>query len=108
MISSSHTVFTGLTSIDWKLRQRKEMSNNNSYTKKKLKSIDKGFCLNYRKLSYRRKFIRTLWLALLSIIFIFIPEVYGISGTYFFVIVLVLCAIQTVYNYVKWQREKHD
>ena len=31
MISSSHTVFTGLTSIDGKLRQRKEMSNNNSF-----------------------------------------------------------------------------
>jgi hypothetical protein len=30
---------------------------------------DKGFCLYYYKLSYRRKFLRTLWLMATAIIF---------------------------------------
>ena len=73
--------------------------------------IDKGFSLSYWNLSYRRKFIRTLWSSLLII-----PAMLLVHMSYHSVIVtivvgIVLLAIftaQAVYNYMKWKKEKCD
>lgn len=70
--------------------------------------IDKGFELLYYKLSYRRRFIRTLWmipwmflaLVLMSLgggsIYIIIP---------FAIVLIVALYIQACHNYKKWKAE---
>ena len=37
--------------------------------------VDKCFCFAYHKLSYRRKFIRTIWMILFAILLIFIDYI---------------------------------
>lgn len=74
----------------------------------KKEKVDKGFELLYYNLSYRRRFIRTLWL---------IPwMILGLCGLYWldtpiFILVLIAVifaitdAIQALYNYKKWKEE---
>ncbi|MBQ9886450.1 MAG: hypothetical protein IJM37_06305 [Lachnospiraceae bacterium] len=76
---------------------------------------DKGFELIYWNLSYRRKFIRTLWflpciLAIAAVmialnILLDVPYVY----TAFVVIpLLVIEAAQLIFNYRQWKLEEDD
>ena len=71
--------------------------------------VDKGFELIYWNLSYRRKFIRTLWftpLSVLLIIFMFL------TGDKLFInrlmpILLALVYIwQLIYTYIKWKKRR--
>lgn len=71
--------------------------------------IDKGFELNYWKLTYRRKLIRTLW----TIPFTVLASVYICHNakTIFTKAVLILFfviigAIQIIYNYKQYLKEK--
>lgn len=71
---------------------------------------DKGFCFLYWRLSYRRKFIRTLWtmgIIVAIIIGAVIAQPAGDHfGLYLFALtVLVLGPIQAAYNYWRWQSE---
>lgn len=69
---------------------------------------DKGFEIFYWNLSYRRKFIRTLW-----IISLIIPEsilVWHFSHSKIlavgcFIILTVIGVIQAIYLYKKWKNE---
>jgi hypothetical protein len=71
---------------------------------------DKGFCLNYWKLSYRRKFLRTIWglaIVLVGAAAIFATQQgyrtvpgYVVLGT-----VLLIGVAQAIYNYSRWQSE---
>jgi len=68
--------------------------------------IDKGFELDYWKLSYRRKFIRTLWLIPLGIIAVMLVWVQSKS----FLITSISAAViigteiaQVIYTYKKWK-----
>ena len=73
--------------------------------------IDRGFSLSYWNLSYRRKFIRTLWSALLII-----PAMLLVHMSYYSMIVtivvgivlLAIFAVQAVYNYKKWKEEDNS
>lgn len=74
----------------------------NKYIKR---NIDKGFVLSYFKLSYRRKFIRTLWTIPVLIFTLFLLKINGAYGKFFPVITLVLIVMlicQLIYNYKKW------
>lgn len=67
---------------------------------------DKGFHLLYWGLSYRRKFIRTLWILCLTPLLLFIPErgvPLGVSIEYLFVAVLVVAVAQLIYTYAMWR-----
>ena len=69
----------------------------------KVEKNDKGFGLIYYKLSYRRKFIRTLWLIPVSIlVLIFTHESMMDTLIWGFVIALIMVG-QAVYNYKKWK-----
>ncbi len=75
----------------------------------KSEKVDKGFAFCYWKLSYRRKFIRTLWLipslflAIGLIQFSFESWLFtGIMG----ILLGVVWTIQAVYNYKKWKAEE--
>ena len=50
--------------------------------------IDKGFSFSYWRLSYRRKFIRTLWFIPLAVL-----------------VILAVILTQAIYNYKKWKEE---
>jgi len=70
--------------------------------------IDKGFCLQYSKLSYRRKFIRTLWM-IPGIGFMFlIPASYvlfGMQRNIWIVLAVLTTIVQAVFTYKKWKEE---
>lgn len=70
--------------------------------------IDKGYEWNYWKLSYRRRFIRTLWLipiVLLASLFI----CYNTKSIFIKVVIIsilvIMGAIQLIYNNRKYQKE---
>lgn len=75
------------------------------------KKVDKGFELIYWNLSYRRKFIRTLWnipIFIISIgIIIFLDK--GIFLSRIMPLILIISFIlQIIYNYTKWKKEEQQ
>jgi hypothetical protein len=70
---------------------------------------DKGFAFSYWGLSYRRKFIRTIWSSILGAavcvaLLIQFPEFNGWSW-YALIISIPLAVLQAAYNYRRWQAE---
>ena len=70
--------------------------------------VDKGFVICYWRLSYRRKFIRTLCLMpILVIVLVYFQVTFRsfflscMVGT----LLSILFTIQAVYNYKKWKKE---
>ena len=73
------------------------------------KKVDKGFQLIYWKLSYRRKFIRTLWTIPIFIISIGIIVFLGdgiVVSKIMPIILIILFILQIIYNYIKWKKEE--
>ena len=68
--------------------------------------IDKGYCLEYFQLSYRRKLIRTLWFLPFSFLLLVPPYPHWFQWSVFG-LTLVVGLVQGVYNYRKWQTERH-
>ena len=74
----------------------------------KYEKVDKGIELCYWKLSYRRKFIRTLWLILIGIIIIvgFYKEFdINIFTGIIEIVIFSVILMQAFYNYKKWKNE---
>ncbi len=70
--------------------------------------IDKGIEICYWKLSYRRKFIRTLWLIPIEILLVFCFHITFHSTIWTFLVAVgfvIMLLIQAVYNYKKWKKE---
>ena len=70
--------------------------------------VDKGIELCYWKLSYRRKFIRTLWIIPFEVIVI--SNFCTTYQSYIFpwiigTVLFLLSFIQAIYNYKKWKQE---
>jgi len=71
--------------------------------------VDLGFCLSYWRLSYRRKFIRTVWSCVIGtpLMAVLLAKL-GFSGWQLYGLVtlaVVLVALQVLYNYNRWQSE---
>ncbi len=69
--------------------------------------VDKGFQLIYWKLSYRRKFIRTLWMtpfAIIAIVLMFLADRSILINTVLSLLIAVMYFIQLIYTYVKWKK----
>ncbi|WP_026571982.1 hypothetical protein [Sediminibacillus sp. JSM 1682029] len=75
---------------------------------KNREKIDKGFVLNYHKLTYRRKWIRSVW-GVPIVVFVYLvlywlgsldSKEYTILGILFGVLV----AADIIYNYRKWRK----
>lgn len=79
--------------------------NKNELPEPELDGVDEGFCLNYIKLSYRRKLIRTLWITM----FLMLPVLLGNSKDFFnpeyMIGVLLFCTLQSFYNSIRWKLE---
>lgn len=74
---------------------------------------DKGFCLVYWSLSYRRKFIRTLWtfaFALLAAAALFAkrPVIRTMPAFTVATVLVLMFLAQTFYNYRRWQAEERS
>ncbi len=73
--------------------------------------VDKGFCFSYWKLSYRRKFLRTLWFGLLVIsvaLFVGVPFLGRVEARIALLIAIGTFVAQAIYTYVRWQNEKKE
>jgi hypothetical protein len=71
---------------------------------------DEGFCFNYWKLSYRRKFIRTICVGGATLLFLTAlyatrPEFRTPRVAVFAAVIVLLGLIQAIYNYRKWRAE---
>ena len=73
------------------------------------KKVDEGFEFNYWNLSYKRKFIRTLFILPVGIIVLIPYLIYGGNENHikilFITIFFILWAVQLIYNYYKWKAE---
>lgn len=71
---------------------------------------DKGFVIVYHKLSYRRRFIRTLWLipfvSLLYLTMYWIGDLTSNENITIGVILLFLLLLDILYNFTKWKNSE--
>ena len=72
--------------------------------------VDKGFELSYYKLSYRRRFIRTLWMIPWAILALFWLQWLGYQYTLVIVgiIFAVVGFVQAFHNYKLWKKEENE
>lgn len=73
--------------------------------------IDKGFEFFYSKLSYRRKFIRTLWLTPIAVFAIILTIMNDMSLIYTVLVSSIIVATschQLIYTYKKSKQEKKN
>jgi hypothetical protein len=72
--------------------------------------VDKGFKLNYYRLSYRRKMIRTLMVSpiiILATIVIFFYADFSMSAKILFGFTFILLfGVQLIYNFYMWKKEE--
>ena len=81
--------------------------------------IDQGFCINYWRLSYRRKFIRTLWMMAIGLpvlvafqisglLSVPIRSALGMHAAWWGWAVIAVCVVMAVaqawYTWSRWQR----
>ncbi len=79
---------------------------------KDVEKKDKGFVINYHKLTYRRRFIRALWgIPLVSLLYLatfrfvdLTSNEYKVIGIIFILLVL----LDIAYNYVKWKMNEKE
>ena len=71
--------------------------------------VDKGISVCCWKLSYRRKFIRTLWLIPIGIFVIFCFYIKLQSAIWTSLVAVafaIMLLVQAIYNYKKWKKEE--
>lgn len=68
--------------------------------------VDKGFELSYEKLSYRRKFIRTIWLIPFGVLVGIIITYISILVSIFYWLLFIIVGIKKLKgNYTMWKKE---
>ncbi len=74
------------------------------YRFRRATGVDKGFHFSYWGLSYRRKFIRTLWVIGITPIVLLLPDdVRPFSKEFLFILTLTVGIVQLIYTYVMWK-----
>ena len=71
------------------------------------RKVDKGFHLNYWKLSYRRRFVRNLWMLPLLMVITGMLITRGdstLTCRIIPIILLVSSVFELIYNYLKWKK----
>ena len=77
----------------------------------KKRQVDKGFELGYHNLSYRRKFVRTLWMIPLAIVALYLMHKIGYTTDRLLlcaVVFAVTISLQSRVNYKKWKEETEN
>lgn len=78
---------------------------------RKKEKVDKGFVFAYWRLSYRRKFIRTLWMIpvdILVVIGIHLLLKSPAATAFVAAVAVVSLVVQAVYTYRKWKEEEAE
>ncbi|WP_315120813.1 hypothetical protein [uncultured Clostridium sp.] len=73
--------------------------------------VDEGFELIYWNLSYRRKFIRTLWMipfCTAVLVFIWFINSNSVMNTILTTFCIVVFLIQLIYTYSRWKKDEHS
>jgi hypothetical protein len=84
--------------------------------------VDRGPCFSYWRLSYRRKFLRTVWMATAVLAFMIFFQVIGFPWKWgvprdsdaereqwlLIGLVAVLAGVQAGYNYLRWKRGRRS
>lgn len=77
---------------------------------KNRQKVDRGFALNYYSLSYRRKFIRSLFgmpiLILSSLVIYILAEWPVMLKNAFTISFLIIGILQIMYNYKMWKKDE--
>jgi len=71
--------------------------------------VDKGFEIIYWNLSYRRKFIRTLWMTPFCVVLMIFTWTTGeriIINRVIPSVIIIIYFIQLFYTYLKWKKEE--
>ena len=75
---------------------------------KNKKKVDKGLVFVYHKLTYRRKWIRTLWSVPFAILSLIVIKKFGEWPTYIFILFSSFCFVmllwQFLYSFFKWKK----
>ncbi len=70
--------------------------------------VDKGFEIFYDKLSYRRKYIRTIWMILIGIgVGVLITSINIIVSLLYWLPLIIIAIKQLRYNYIMWKKEEN-
>ncbi|MFC5454421.1 hypothetical protein [Prosthecobacter fluviatilis] len=68
---------------------------------------DQGHSLSYWRLSYRQKFIRTLWTSVFLLLLIVIDPPDGtVWSLSIYGVLLLAVIVQAVYTFYRWQRDE--
>lgn len=76
-----------------------------------VQKTDEGFELIYSKLSYRRKFFRTLWMSptiILAVIFVWKAWHSNLVSIIVALVLITIEIAQAVYTYKKWKSEERN
>ncbi|EZH65685.1 hypothetical protein DH09_12590 [Bacillaceae bacterium JMAK1] len=83
-----------------------------TYAYKDEEKVDKGFTLNYHRLSYRRKFKRTLWMTpviIFLLVFILRLSIWGVAIDILVISMLIIShVVQLIYTYMKWKKTESE
>ena len=67
---------------------------------------DKGFHFVYWDLSYRRKFIRSIWITSITPLLLFLPDKqmpFGVSTTVWVAVAVLTGILQMIYTFIMWR-----
>lgn len=74
----------------------------------KKEKVDKGFEFFYDRLTYRRKFIRTLWLIPIGIVVgVIVTYISVIVSLFYWVVLIITAEKQLKYNFMMWKKEEN-
>lgn len=71
--------------------------------------VNKGVQIIYGKLSYRRKFIRSLWMipgTIIAVLLVWRINYDTITKIIWSILLIIIHIIELIYNYLKWKKDE--
>lgn len=73
---------------------------------------DKGFVFLYNKLSYRRRFIRDIWMSPVAFLFLIvafrIANIHPATEMTVYVIAIIIILVPLTYNFIMWKKHEEN
>lgn len=71
--------------------------------------VNKGVQIIYGKLSYRRKFIRSLWMipgTIIAVLLVWRINYDTVTKIIWSILLIIIHIIELIYNYLKWKKDE--